>query len=363
MKILLLGDYSGFHKNLKDGLMELGYKVDLATSGDGYKKTSKSDLIYPTSRKGLMQKIDMLTFPFGGIKHYYNYDSVQLIGPVPFGSLKFNYNYRLIESIKKRSGKLFLSSCGSNYFVYKIRKELRYNYLDPTIKYDLNGNNPFTKKKYINNNIEIANLVDGIIPTLFTYAEAFRSHPKLLNTIQFPVNINKIQFTPQNIKNNKLKIFHGITREGFKGSKYIIEAMNRLKEKYPNDVEILIDGKMPLDKYLSVLNETNVVIDQALSYEYGMNAVFSMAMGKVVLSGNEQENQEEFKRSDIPVINILPSSDDIYNKLEKLVLNKKGIVEIGEKSRLFVEEFHNHIEVAQKYIDTWNSVEVKNKNG
>ena len=132
--------------------------------------------------------------------------------------------------------------------------------------------------------------------------------------------------------------------------------MEKLKENYPNEVEIVIDGKMPLNKYLKVLEETNVVIDQALSYEYGMNAIYSMAMGKVVLSGNEPECQQEFGRTDIPVINILPSEDDIYNKLEQLVLNKESVIEIGKKSRQFVEDFHHYVKVAQQYIDTWNAV-------
>lgn len=118
---------------------------------------------------------------------------------------------------------------------------------------------------------------------------------------------------------------------------------------------------MPLKDYLKVLEETNIIVDQSLSYEYGMNAVYSMAMGKVVLSGNEPECQKEFGRTDIPVINILPSVEDIYNKLEKLVIDKKSVIEIGEKSRMYVEDFHHHVKVAQQYVDTWNSVEVKNK--
>ena len=35
MKILLLGEYSGLHLNLRDGLRELGHDVVLASAGDG----------------------------------------------------------------------------------------------------------------------------------------------------------------------------------------------------------------------------------------------------------------------------------------------------------------------------------------
>lgn len=362
MKILLLGDNSGFSKNLKEGLIELGHHVDLATSGDGYKQTVKTDIYFPMSGNSTKRNIEKLLFPFTIIKKYYYYDVVQMAYDNMFGGVAFNYNYWIMKKIKKKSGKLFLSSCGTNYFVYNIKDKLRYNYVDENIEIDRNGVNPYIEKKYVNNNIRIANLVDGIIPTAYTYAEAYREYTKLLNTIPLPINTNKIKFIPQNIENNKLKIFHGITREGFKGTKYIKEAMLKLKEKYPNDVEIIIDGKMPLKKYLKVLEETNIIVDQALSYEYGMNAIYSMAMGKVVLSGNEPECGKEFGRSDIPIINIKPSSENIYNQLEQLVLNKKAVIEIGKKSRAFVEEFHDHVKVAQIYVNTWNNIEVRNKN-
>ena len=34
MKVLLVGDYSSFHRYLKEGLQELGVNVTLASAGD-----------------------------------------------------------------------------------------------------------------------------------------------------------------------------------------------------------------------------------------------------------------------------------------------------------------------------------------
>lgn len=356
MRILLLGEYSGFYKNLKEGLIDLGHYVDILTTGDGYKKIVNSDLYIPSSNNGFVRKIRKILYPFLKIKSLYDYDVVQLIDHNIFGGLKYNYNYKLLKRIRKQSKKMFLSSCGTNYFVYNIREKLEYNYIDATIKYDRKNINPFVKYNYIKNNIQVANLVDGVIPISYTYKLAYKDNSNLLETIPLPININKIKYVPQNFHNNKIFIFHGISREGFKGTKFIKLALEKLKSNYPNDVEIVIDGKMPLDKYLDILSKTNIVVDQALSYEYGMNAMYSMAMGKVVLSGNEPECQEEFNRSDIPVINIKPDVDDIYHKLEKLVLNKDEIIKIGKKSREFVEDFHSHTKVAKQYIDVWNSV-------
>jgi len=354
MKILLLGEYSGFFKNLKDGLVSLGHEVDILATGDGFKKTVITDLYFPTSDINFIRKVKKLFFPLIGLRKLYNYDIVQLINHDIFGGLNYNYNYRLLSKIKNKSGKMFLSSCGTNYFVYKIRNQLTYNYVDATIKIDLKNNNNYAKKNYVKNNILVANLVDGIIPTTYTYRLAYEHSSKITDTIPFPINIDDIKFIPQRF-NNKIIILHGITRVGFKGTSYIKLALEKLKLKYSDEIEVIIDGKMSLKEYLYILEKTNIVVDQALSYEYGMNAMYSMAMGKVVLSGNEPESQKEFQRYDIPVINIEPSVDDIYDKLEYLILNKNKIIEIGKKSREFVEDFHSHVKVAKQYIDVWES--------
>jgi glycosyltransferase involved in cell wall biosynthesis len=355
LKILLLGEFSGFYNNLKEGLRKLDHRVDIISSGDGWKNIGNTNPeLFPNHNNKYLSFLLSKYCQIKNIRDLKNYDIVQMVSPNIFG-LRFNFNARLIKHIKKNNKKLFLSVAGDHYYIYKIAQKLKYSHLQGNKNYD----NIMNRQSYITNNNKIVKLVDGIIPICYTYAEAYRNSQKLLKTIPLPINTDKIKSTPQNIKNNKIKIFHGLNREEAKGTKYIKEAMIKLKEKYPNDVEILIDGKMPLDKYLKVLEETNVVIDQALSYGYGMNALYSMAMGKVVLSGNEPETQKEFGRTDIPVINILPSVEDIYNKLEKLVLDKKSVIEIGEKSRLFVEDFHYYVKIAQKYVDTWNSIEVR----
>jgi glycosyltransferase involved in cell wall biosynthesis len=355
MKILLLGEFSGFYNNLREGLLQLGNEVDLVSSGDGWKAIGETSYrLFSNHNNRYIKYIENRFLQRKNLYKLENYDVIQIVQPNIFG-LRFNRNAKLLSEIRKNNEKIYLSVAGDHYYIYRIAQILRYSHLQNCG----NKNNKFTDSRYVKNNKEILNIIDGIIPVMYTYAEAYRTHEKLLNTIQLPLNVDKVKFTPQKIKDGKLKIFHGLNREESKGTKYIREAMEKIKKNYPNDVEILIDGKMPLDKYLKVLEETNIVVDQALSYEYGMNAMYSMAMGKVVLSGNEPECQQEFGRTDIPVINITPSVEHIYQELEKLVLNKKSVEEIGHNSRKFVEDFHHHVKIAQKYVDTWKNCEVK----
>ena len=56
-----------------------------------------------------------------------------------------------------------------------------------------------------------------------------------------------------------------------------------------------------------------------------------------------------------PIINVLPDRNDIFKKLENLILNRAGIPLMAQNSRRFVIKHHDHIRVAQQYLDFWES--------
>src|SRR5699024_360448 len=94
---------------------------------------------------------------------------------------------------------------------------------------------------------------------------------KVSRVLPFPINIEEISYT-ENIIKDKIVIFHGLNREASKGTGFIREAMEKLQENYKDEVEIIIDGYMPFDSYMKLLSKVNVVVDQCLTYGYGINA-------------------------------------------------------------------------------------------
>ncbi|GAB6034742.1 hypothetical protein JCM17795_09440 [Galenea microaerophila] len=52
---------------------------------------------------------------------------------------------------------------------------------------------------------------------------------------------------------------------GFKSTKYIEKAFDYLSKNYPNDIGLIIDGKMPIEQYLNLMRKTNILIDQVNS--------------------------------------------------------------------------------------------------
>jgi hypothetical protein len=98
-----------------------------------------------------------------------------------------------------------------------------------------------------------------------------------------------------------------------------------------------------------------MIVDQSLYYEYVVNALYTMALGKVVLCGNVKECQSKLKRFDIPIINIKHYIEDKILKLDFLILNKEEIIKINIKSREFVDNFHSSDKMAKKYVGLWQN--------
>lgn len=353
MNILLLGDFSALHKNLKDGLVELGHEVTIAADGDGYKSIPRDlDLNpkLPSFLGKIEARIKLLIYLFTKFKEY---DVVQLINTFHFYKIFFPNKF-FIKKLCLNNKKVFLLAAGTDSYYWKYGKiKMEYSPHDDVLKYDLKSSkHPYESKKMIHFNEYVADIVDGIIPLSYEYLKCYEGHPKLLNFIEMPMNSNEINYS-ENIVKDKLVIFHGMNRYGFKGTRHIEKAFAFLKDKYPNDLELIIQGNMPLNHYLAIMQKTNIVIDQTYGYSQGMNGIYALAMGKIVLGGAEPESLKCMKISASPVINIKPNAQSIIAEIEKLIMNKIHIKKMGLNSRKFVEDVHGHCKVASKFILTW----------
>lgn len=352
MKILLLGEYSGLHNNLKKGLLEFGYQVSIAATGDGFKQLA-TDIALGGSSPSVWGKVDRIITPFLKLDQLLNFDVVQFINSNPLTI--FSGNAFIYKKILNNSGKSFLSACGDDPVFYQNLNKLRYHPYSALNSGELNMEAEATTAQIKNHNI-VVNGVDGIIPVLYEYALGYKDNSKTCKTIPIPLFTHEIPYQ-DNVVKGKIAFFHGLNRPFFKGTAIISEALQRLKSKYPNDVEIDIGENMSLANYLERLKKANVVLDQCKCYSYALNALYAMSLGKVVLSGSEPEALAELNipENECSVINITPDVDQIYQQLLTIMDKKNEIVDLGFSSRKYVEKYHESVNIAQQYVEAWNS--------
>lgn len=356
MKILLLGDFSGFHSTLKSGLCTLGYDVTLASTGDGWKKFDNDISLLPDFKSKNIEKLFRYLLPCKNFRQLYGYDVVQFVNPAILSVIN-PFNAIIGRQIVKRSGKTFLSACGDDAFYLEGIQYLRYSPLKDAKSIDYKNNKMPIEYWWTQAwNRELASKVNGIIPVMYDYAHAYRRHPYLnvRKSIPLPVNLQLIDYVGcNNNKSVKIRIFHGLNREGFKGTGYVREAFAILMKKYSDCADFVIEGHIPYNSYISYLSKFDIVIDQVNSYSCGLNGIIAMALGKVVVGGCEPESIQEFNEIYSPVINIVPSVNDIVEKISKLILNRHKLNDIGYKSRIFAEKHHCHIKIAEQYYKEW----------
>lgn len=353
MKILLLGEYSGLYTNLRDGLRELGHDAFIAAGGDGWKGI-KSDIRFDINASPAVNKIARNIIPFLKLDKLSDFDIVQIINPLVLYR-RFGINKKFLQFIIKNNNKVFLSAAGDDsfYAAAVAAQKFRYSPLPDYLALDLHGQSfPYGETAVIEWNREIASQVDGIIPIAYEYAEAYRNHENVKTTIPMPVNLKNIKYL-ENKVDKKIVFYHGINRPGFKGTRHIVKAFEVLRHRYSRDADFIVGDSLPYIQYLEIIKKTNVIIDQTSSYSCAMNGLISMAMGKVVMSGNEPESAKELNQEGSPVINILPDDKAIVSEIEILLSQKTIIPELGYQSRVFVEKNHNYIDIAKKYLNVW----------
>ena len=114
---------------------------------------------------------------------------------------------------------------------------------------------------------------------------------------------------------------------------------------------------VPFDEYKRLMSECDVLLDQLYSYTPAMNALVAMSQGLVVVGGGEPENYDILGETELrPIINVLPDEEDVFRKLEDLVLHPERLPELKRQSVEYVRRHHDYVKVAQQYVDFWTSL-------
>lgn len=361
MRVLIVGEYSAFAKELKVGFVKLGYQCTVFSWGDGAKAICQSDEDYSFQRSYFKYNniwLNRLTNILNNLRIYKIihklrkntlYNAVLIINPsfirLPYCFHSRGLTKRQINHLKEEQAPIYLSACGEDFVFHHSFSTLR---LHIDISYYKSINIEKEKRQFL----YIFDSIKSIIPTHYDYAACYRLQKeyirrKLGPTIPLPLNVSK--FVCENKIENEIIIFLGQMRKE-KGYLEMNEAVNRVIRKY-NNVRRIPDRFLSFNEYLNELPKANVVIDQCAGYSYGMNALYAMAMGKCVMSNNEPECRDEYGVDEIPIINIKRDVDMIEKELSFLVEHPEKIIQIGKKARIYVEHIHDSTIVAKQYLN------------
>lgn len=367
MKILFLGDYSNYHNALAQGLRKLGHECLVASDGDAWKDTPR--------------EIDLLRHPgLSGKAHYglkllsvlprlRGYDYVYLVNP-QFLALHPRWLRPIYGYLRRNNGKIILSAMGNDFAYIDACYGQRYRYSDymvgdqlsPYALSDENGKSAWGEEVLRRYHYEIIHSVDGVMSCLYEYCVAYSGvvDSRILGYGGIPINIE--DFTPRYITEvpEKVKFFIGIQRKRNKqkGTDLLLDALRRVHDRYPDRCEMKVVESLPYGEYLEAMRGSHVVLDQLYSYTPATNALTAMAMGMVAVSGAEPEYYDYIGEHELhPIVNVSPLiGNDIYDKLEWIVLHKEELPRLSRESREFVIKHNDSQLVARRHEQFWKQI-------
>jgi len=373
VRILLVGEFSRLHNSLKEGLVALGHEVVIIANGDGFKnfpvdlstKAKWSESKVGNIARQLIYRLttwDTARLEFG-IRFYFhlnqlkNFDVVQYINEAPIQTTPRLERF-LLKKLFKNNKKTFLLCCGVDYVVanYLLAKKERYSIMNPYFE------NPNSKKEYLfifdfltPNHKKTHDLVyqniEGVFASDIDYVLPLQKHPQFLGLLPNPINTTQFCFSEIEIT-DKIIIFLGINRGTYytKGISFFEKALEVIQAKYPTKVALTIAESLPYTEYISLYDQSHIVLDQVYGFDQGYNALEAMAKGKVVFTGAENEFVDHYHLTETVAINALPDVDYLVNKLSHLIENPIEIKKIGAAARQFIEKEHDYIKIAKQYL-------------
>ncbi len=364
MKVLLLGEYSNVHWTLGEGLRQLGHEVTVVSNGDGWKGYDR-DINLKRRSLGIVSSMRYFWDVWRTVASLRGFDVVQLINPV-FLDMKAERILPFYKRLRRQNGKLFLGAFGIDkpWVEEGLRADtFRYSdfYVDgqprdtPEVE-EMKRTWLLGAKGRLND--YVADDCDGIVAGLYeNYVCCKRRYAEKLTYIPFPINHANVTKKQSHPEYGGIRFFIGIQRQrsSYKGTDIMLSALRTLQNRYPDRMEMVVAESVPYHRYEQMLGCSDVLLDQLYSYTPAMNALLAMSKGLVVVGGGEEEQYELLgERKLRPIVNVRPNEDDVVEQIEqRLLARSDNVRRLSEESMAYTRRWHDHVRVAQQYVETW----------
>lgn len=152
-------------------------------------------------------------------------------------------------------------------------------------------------------------------------------------------------------KEGEVVIVHAPSKPLFKGTRFVLSAIKKLKSEGFNINFKLLQG-MPNTVVREWLNVADIVVDQFGLGWYGKFSVESMALAKPTICYIRDEYRQQIKHGrELPLVSATPST--LYEVLASLYDDLDLREKIGQKSRKYVIHVHDSRLVCKELLEIY----------
>lgn len=153
----------------------------------------------------------------------------------------------------------------------------------------------------------------------------------------------KVDYSPNDGRNGPVRVLHTPNHRTFKGTEFLIDAVERLRAEGLQVELVLLEG-VPNDEVKRQMRSADILAEQFL-IGYAFSGIEGMASGLPVMSNLESEAHTRiFRRfsflNECPVVSSGPET--LADNLRALVLDPELRETLGRASRAFAEKYHSY---------------------
>jgi len=163
--------------------------------------------------------------------------------------------------------------------------------------------------------------------------------PHFSNIHYVPQRMDMSFFSPTfpDPSTKKPVLVHAPSQKAFKGTKFVQEAVERLKAKKLNFEYVEVFG-LPQKEAMDVYRRADLIVDQVCIGSHGVFSVEAMALGKPVVCYILPELVPTYP-SGFPIISANPET--LENVLEEWLRSPRNLYTRGVESRAYAERVHS----------------------
>lgn len=367
MKILLMGDASGYHATLARALRAMGHNVTVASSGNYWMNTNRDVDISrrPGKLGGALLWARLHTTLSSRIS---GYDVVSLSG-CDFVDLHPGRILSVFNKLRRKNGSIFLTDLSTDTPFVRMctsaESQLPYSeWRNP------DGSLPlFAQRSQAIKGAwlgvlrplcrEIYETVDGVTTALLEYhmsAQQVVSADKL-RYVGIPIDVGSISPAQVDFHAPQLKVFMGMQRARAleKGVDRFEIVVDELLRREPIRFGFHHVENLPIEEYRQLIRSSHIVLDQVYSLTPATNALQAMARGQVVVSGGEQAYYDFIGEDKLhPIINIIPGREqNCVDRLVELEHDRDKLIELSRQGVEFVKKHNDARIVAARTLEFW----------
>lgn len=268
-----------------------------------------------------------------------NYDVIHY----SFGTPILN-DYEDVRFFLKENKKVFVEFWGSDIRLNKFASQ-RNKYYKPKDDIPDSKKIELMKKwsEYTNGNVIFSD---------HTYNEYLEPYFDKIHIIGQRVDTKKLLPIYPSLDSKRLKILHAPSHQGFKGTKYVINAVESLKARGYDFEFILVENKTNVEA-LELYRQADIIIDQLCGGAHGVFACEAMSLGKPVICYILPELLSGYPEG-FPIINANPDTiDEVLTYW--IEASPEERYQLGVTGRKYAEKVHDIEVVAKKLKNVYET--------